>query len=624
MKIDRIISLSVVGGFLDGVRVEFASDLNCIIGARGTGKTTILELTRYALDQLPRQDLSPVARRKVEKIIEGNLQGGRVELEIETRDGLRYFITRTAGDEPIVLDANRNPTALPLGANAFFRADIFSQNEVESIADHGAFQLELIDGFAREEINDLNQQADEVVFQIVAHAKRVEPVSTRLEVLNGDIKQLPAIEERLKGLTAKGDQTSEAVNKAHELKALRDREGRTMDLARNFLDEFDDELSQVAGRFKEEFTGKFSSEMLQGPNGERITAVHSQLKTCATEVRDAIRAAREAIERCAAGVAAHDEALRAAHREQELAFQKLIEQNKQHQAKSAERAQLEKRKNKVMEAKAEAKELQKQLANAEKKRAELLNELSDLRDLRFQARKQVAERLNSALSPNIVVSIQQDGNSTAYRELIEESLKGGRVKQGMVAQKLIRTLPPVQLAELIRSGEPVALMERGDLNAEQAASVIAAFNSPEKLAALETVCLEDEPTIRLLVGDQEKDSGALSTGQKCTTILPILLLEGGKPLLVDQPEDNLDNRFIFETVVDSILKVKTARQLIFVTHNPNIPVLGDATQVIVMESGGDHAKPAVTGGVDDCRTEIVTLLEGGAEAFRRRGVRYAV
>jgi ABC-type lipoprotein export system ATPase subunit len=165
-------------------------------------------------------------------------------------------------------------------------------------------------------------------------------------------------------------------------------------------------------------------------------------------------------------------------------------------------------------------------------------------------------------------------------------------------------------------------MDRGELNADQAAKVVAAFNTPERLAELETVELHDAPAIRLRVGDQEKDSSALSTGQKCTTVLPILLLEGGNPLLIDQPEDNLDNRFIFETVVDNIHKVKRSRQLIFVTHNPNIPVLGDATRVFVMESDGERAKAAWTGSVDECKEQIVTLLEGGTEAFQRRVERY--
>jgi ABC-type bacteriocin/lantibiotic exporter with double-glycine peptidase domain len=94
--------------------------------------------------------------------------------------------------------------------------------------------------------------------------------------------------------------------------------------------------------------------------------------------------------------------------------------------------------------------------------------------------------------------------------------------------------------------------------------------------------------------------------------------------LIDQPEDNLDNRFIFETVVDNIHKVKSLRQLIFVTHNPNIPVLGDASRVFVMESDGEHAKASSSGTVDECKDQIVTLLEGGADAFRKRGERYGV
>ena len=86
----------------------------------------------------------------------------------------------------------------------------------------------------------------------------------------------------------------------------------------------------------------------------------------------------------------------------------------------------------------------------------------------------------------------------------------------------------------------------------------------------------------------------------------------------------MDNRFIFETVVDNIHKVKQVRQLIFVTHNPNIPVLGEASRVFVMESDGDRARPAAAGSVDECKNHIVTLLEGGADAFRRRGARYQV
>lgn len=100
-------------------------------------------------------------------------------------------------------------------------------------------------------------------------------------------------------------------------------------------------------------------------------------------------------------------------------------------------------------------------------------------------------------------------------------------------------------------------------------------------------------------------------------------MDSDRPLLIDQPEDNLDNRFVFECIVGSIHQVKAKRQLIFVTHNPNIPVLGDAERVLVLDSNGSSARLARCGGVDECKDDIVTLLEGGEEAFRQRLSRYA-
>ena len=623
MNIDHILTLTVVGGLLDGTRIAFDPGLNCIIGARGTGKTTLLEFVRWVLDELPRKDIAPAARKRIESLIEGNLQGGRVELEIETRDGLRYILTRSVGEDPIVLDASRNPTALAVGGS-FFRADIFSQNEVETIADHGKFQLELIDSFAREEVAGADRAADGVCHQIMAHARLFEPLMARRAALAEEIKQLPMVDEKLKAFVAQGDQTADAVNQAHALKALRDRENRLFAGAQGFLADLNDELATFKGRFKSEFSGKFTAEMLEGPNNEVVQSLHDLLSTCAKSVEAAITTARVAIAGCLDDVHDREESLHLVHQQQELAFRELIEKHKQHQSQSVERAALEKKRNAIIEFQNESGEIQKQIKAAEKRRVELLGSLSEVRDRRFAIRKQVADRLNTALAPNITVNIQQDGNTDAYQAIIESSMKGSGVKQGMLAQKLIRALPPGQLAELVRSADLTALMERGDLSPDQAGKVLMVFNNPEKLAELETVGLQDAPAIRLRVGEQDKDSTTLSTGQKCTTILPILLLEGGRPLLVDQPEDNLDNRFIFETVVANIHKVKSTRQLIFVTHNPNIPVLGDAARVFVMESDGEHALAATTGSVDECRTQIVTLLEGGAEAFRQRGQRYRV
>ena len=93
--------LQVKGGFLDGVRVAFNDDLNCVIGGGGTGETTVLELLRWALDQMPGQRTSPTLRRNIEKLVQASLGNGMVEVEIETDSGLRYLVRRAYPKPPL-------------------------------------------------------------------------------------------------------------------------------------------------------------------------------------------------------------------------------------------------------------------------------------------------------------------------------------------------------------------------------------------------------------------------------------------------------------------------------------------------------------------------------------------
>jgi len=206
---------------------------------------------------------------------------------------------------------------------------------------------------------------------------------------------------------------------------------------------------------------------------------------------------------------------------------------------------------------------------------------------------------------------------------LENGLRGARIKHGVVAQKLVNAFWPAELSEVIRHGDTAPLIDKAELNAAQAEKVMATLSGSELLFDLETVELLDRPRIELKDGDTYKESLSLSTGQKCTAILPILLLDSENPLLVDQPEDNLDNGFIYGTIVDSLRNIKRQRQLIFVTHNPNIPVLGDAERVFVLESDGRCGRKIKEGTVDQCKDKIVALLEGGEEAFKQRKERYA-
>ncbi len=620
MQSNRLISLRVIGGFLDGLNLVFDTGLTCIIGARGTGKSTILELIRYCLDQLPKKDLSPAARRRVDNLVAGNLGGGRVELEVETSDGVRYFITRAAGEEPMVLDKERNPTGIKVAG--FFRAEIFSQNEVEGIADQKRFQLELIDSFASSELPSLDWSIHDLREGIVRAARDTEPLRSEIRTLEEKIRQAPNIRERLKAFTMEGGDSAEEVNKAHAAKALRDREARAVRAAGDAVSRCRAQVSQMIGMLKAELTGKFSKDLLEGANAALMGQIVDGLRTASQQVDKHLTLAVETLEACSPAQGGMQDKLNEQHQVQEIAFRELIEKHAHFQKQSTERAGLDRQLNEIMDAERLKKEKEAEIAKLEERQAALLKRLSEERDRRFDIRKKIADRLNGDLSPTIRVTLVQDGDTTGYRELLEEHLKPTQMRHVTVAQRLSESTPPCQLASLVRSGDLKALMEHGDLNPDQAAKVVQAFSHPVRLAELESVDLRDQPTIELQDGSGYKDSATLSTGQKCTTILPILLLESANPLLIDQPEDNLDNRFIFQTVVSKIGQASKNRQLVFITHNPNIPVLGEAGQVVVMESDGDHGGSITSGDVDHCREHIITLLEGGAEAFRQRGNRY--
>jgi hypothetical protein len=143
---------------------------------------------------------------------------------------------------------------------------------------------------------------------------------------------------------------------------------------------------------------------------------------------------------------------------------------------------------------------------------------------------------------------------------------------------------------------------------------------------LDEIVFEDNPVI--LLNDRPLDAGSvlrplneLSRGQRCSAILPILLLTGTCPVLIDQPEDNLDNRLIRQVVVNILASMKLRRQVILATHNANLPVLGDVEQAVVLQGVRDKAcEVKVSGDLD--QSEVIHLLtevmEGGREAFQYR------
>jgi ABC-type Mn2+/Zn2+ transport system ATPase subunit len=121
-----------------------------------------------------------------------------------------------------------------------------------------------------------------------------------------------------------------------------------------------------------------------------------------------------------------------------------------------------------------------------------------------------------------------------------------------------------------------------------------------------------------------KPLSTASAGQKTTAILTFILSQGDIPLLLDQPEDDLDNRLVYELIVDRLKQAKEHRQIIVVTHNANIPVNGDAEYILSMNSESKKLQVFCSGTVEqpNIKKEICDVMEGSEQAFDMRSRRY--
>jgi len=618
----RLKSLSVVGGFLDGMNIEFVDGLNCLIGHRGTGKTTVLEFIRYALDEFPRDD-GGQARRRVEALVRSNLGDGRIRLAVQTRDGLEYIVDRSASGEPMVLTADGQPTDVRINSAGIFSADIFSQNEVENIADSPQSQLELIDRFAASEIAEINHKVADLRSKLDANTNAIVTHTQQFSGLANEVSELEVINAKIKTLAE--DESAQAdgeINLAQQHRAQRGREEQALKEAGELIRKYMQWLHDAAGRFIQDIEPAFDEGMFSGPNGMLMGRIHETVMRSGGKLDRLFDQAAAEIDSGARDLEDLGRQLKEAHQQQELMFRELIARHNHARGVATERAELEKKRNDILAKDRRKVELQRKLDQLYLERETVARQLRNLWDQRFAIRQRVATWISERANSSIRVRIDQCGDRSDYTQALVGWLKGFVGHYNPVAKKIADYIPPAELLRIVREGRINDLQSQADLSDTQAAKALESLRRLEIQLQLDAIELADLPRIELLEGEQWRNSLELSTGQKCTTILPILLLESHNPLLVDQPEDNLDNRYIYDTVVNAIHRVKQNRQIILITHNPNIPVLGEASAVYVLTSDGERARLAKQGSVDNCKTEIINLLEGGKEAFIRRKDRY--
>lgn len=238
--------------------------------------------------------------------------------------------------------------------------------------------------------------------------------------------------------------------------------------------------------------------------------------------------------------------------------------------------------------------------------SEYANELADTRDkLAIAAEKGLAEL------------IQQSKKLGA----VDRSVKTVAAWPGQVR----RTVDQLGvLADAIRTGS--AAVEELGCSTSTAAKLVAL--PPLAARRLEETDVPDDIAVEIDLGSAGSESWTnveeVSPGQRATALLALALASGSEPLVIDQPEDDLDNRYIYDEVVKVLGEICQTRQVIVATHNANIPVLGDAELVVALNADAGRSSVLACGGLEDPQVaeEARRILEGGDEAFKARHRRY--
>jgi len=320
-KHHRIRSLEVTGGFLQGIKMDFSDGLNCVIGGRGTGKTTVLEALRYTLDRMPNETVDRKRYEALEKLLQANLGTGSIKVELETADGVLYSVARAFGETPLVTNADGKPVDIRIGHDMHFGVDIYSQNQIEDIANNDYFQLQLIDKFIQKPLDELERQIRDATNLLETNGQKILDRKKVIGDQTEATRELPDITEKIRNFEkAEGGAQSEEMRKGHEGKSLRDRESRLVESLRTSYQESSRALTAAALEVKRRFADAIGQDFSASSNKDVIAKLKHDAQLALEKMHSHIDAAIGVLRDAEAGLNPSQSALAELHALQEQGY----------------------------------------------------------------------------------------------------------------------------------------------------------------------------------------------------------------------------------------------------------------------------------------------------------------
>ena len=618
----RIEAMAWGGGFLADQGLHFNDGLNVLIGGRGTGKSTVVESLRYALGLEPLGQEAQQAHQQIVKSVLGSGARIWVKLRVSKPSPRSYLIERGVNEKPVVRSDSGEVLSLR-PADVVADLQIYGQHEIAELTRDKVRQTDLIRRFVASE-NDFAMRKESLLRALKKNRQSVVEAQTDQQQADENLAALPGIEDTLKsfkdaGLEQKLNHQSLLVREASYLKRLAGK-----------LDPFEEALLALSQALpidmtlvSEEALRDLPHQALLGSGRDVLTQLERRARQVNAELAAALDEARKAM-------AAMSQAWEAEKAHSNQAYEKTLRELHREKIDGAEFVRLRQRIEELQPLKSKQEQLRKQIKTLMDERCKLLLEWDDVLSQEFFELERAAKSASRKLREQVKLAVVRNGNRQPLIDFLESNMAGRKDQIRRAVEDASFSLRSFSQAVMEGSGR---LQADFDISAAQAEG-LCQLGLDTRLALAEIELLTTtEVSLNVAPENQGPDWKRLqdlSKGQKATALLLLLLLDSTSPLIVDQPEDDLDNRFVTAGVVPRIRIAKKQRQFVFATHNANIPVLGDAELIAVLSASGEAGSgqgqldPLAMGAIDTPKVKklVEDLLEGGHTAFEARRCKY--
>ncbi|MFP4165270.1 MAG: TrlF family AAA-like ATPase [Chitinispirillaceae bacterium] len=623
----RIESLSITGGYLDDLHINFSEHLNAVIGGRGTGKSTLLECIRYALELEP---IGKNAKKQHSEIIKDNIGKSKARIELVVRssrmNGKKYTIARRYGESSSVKDQfGTISTFTP--KEILPEIEIYGQNEIYEIAQDDHAQMRLLARFIDVEHGDYERKIKATLTALRENRNKLQKALEGKAAVEDELTKLPKLQERVQQFKALGIEDKLKVIPLLETeKRLKQR------IAEEELANLEQAFVQASDALPDTvFLSDSTVEKL--PHAGILKIIKSKLDKLKVKTEEILGQWQTSLAEAKQEIDKLSSELSQLIRNEEEKLEKTFKELPASEGKSGREIGVEYQSllqeiERIKPKESAIKNQQALIDELQKQRQSMLEELSSYRASRTAKFESSLKKLNRKLAGKLKLTVKPEANRRFVIDfLLRCSLEGvGEKRLSWINE--IDDFSPVKLSELIQKGENELSSSSWSITQTVANALVKL--PPSKVLELQEIELPDIIEIELNVAHEGearyRSLRNLSTGQQCTAILHLLLLQNKDPLIVDQPEDNLDNAFIADRIVAELRDAKINRQFIFATHNANIPVFGDAEWIGVFEvCEGKGCMPGeLQGAVDvqNVREKAANILEGGRTAFNQRKMKY--